>query len=288
MLIPKDDSTRNFLATANQRIWTDAFGHDWSADDRVNRINDVLSQRRDLDVKDMEKLQHDTFSRMSLVLLNWIMEKFDGNTPEFESIRQRWNAWSGKIEEDPTSFAEAAFLEVRLTNLLLTIVKKAFAPDQALSSYVHLNRRGWLLQFLNNDDVVRAFGLESGQVAAYLVDELLTNPETILLENYPEMNRWRTQHPLAKRIPIIGRLFKIDEIPQLGSNNTVKVETPEMGASGRWIWWLSDPLRSVWNFPVGQSGHIASKHYRSFRKNWRSAEYVPVFPEKHQPQSLDP
>jgi penicillin amidase len=274
------------IATANQRIWIDGLEHDWSSDDRANRIREVLAQRSDLSIKDMQALQHDTFSRMSLMLLNWIVRNLRQPPAEFDEYRARWAEWSGKIEEDPTSFAEAAFLEARLTNLMLSLIKRSFAPDKDLPNYVHLNRRGWVLELLNNDDAVRAFGLEPDQLAIYLVEELMTHPETVMLDNYAEMNRWRTQHPLAAKIPIVGRLFRIDEIPQLGSTHTVKVESPEMGASGRWVWSLTDPLRSVWSFPVGQSGHVASRHYRSFRKKWRSAEYIPVFPEKHQPPGL--
>ncbi len=286
LLSRTDQMESAFLATANQRIWIDGLDHDWSADDRASRIGEVLGQRNDLNLKDMELLQHDTFSRISLILLNWIIKNLKTEPSGFDDYRMRWDLWSGKIGDDPVSFAEAAFLETRLTNLLLTLIKQRYSSEANLPNYTHLNRRGWLLEFLKNDEAVRAFGIEPSILADFLVNELMTNPETILLENYPELNRWRTQHPLAARIPLIGRLFKIEEFPQMGSINTVKVETPEMGASGRWVWSLSDPLRSVWSFPIGQSGHIASKHYRSFRKKWRSAEYVPVFPENHQPPAL--
>jgi acyl-homoserine lactone acylase PvdQ len=45
------------------------------------------------------------------------------------------------------------------------------------------------------------------------------------------------------------------------------------------IWDIKDPRGGKWVFPVGQSGHVASSHYRDFHDHWISETYVPILPD---------
>jgi penicillin amidase len=277
-----EDSASSFIATANQRIWIDDISHDWSGDDRASRISEVLGQRNDLSLFDMQQLQHDTHSRFSLILLNWIMQFHEPSSPSLDERFVRWSNWTGKIVDDPDVFLDALFLETRLTNLLLSAVVQALMPGVELPKYQHLNKRAWLISVLSDDAALHAFGFRPSQLARFLVKEL--NERTSgAAESYPYLNRWKAQHPFVGRVPVLGRLFALDEVPQSGSHHTVKVELPKFGASGRFVWCVTEPTSSVWSFPLGQSGHIRSLHYRDLQKEWIAGKYLEVFPEGHRP-----
>ena len=271
-----------FIATANQRIWRDDFGNSWSSDDRVDRIRTVLSAKADHSQADMEALQKDTTSRFRKLLLAWVGKNVGSASelsPEQKKILDSWQGFDGDSQTHERAFTHSEIVDEELSTVLLSRVRDAFLTgDDREIKYESWMRRAWLLVVLtaDGDAGFQPFGLTAQEVARHLLAKVVAADPTLVLHS--EANRWKGQHPFVGRVPVLGALFKIDEFPQFGAGDTPRAEHPNFGPSTRLVWNLKKPEESTWSFPVGQSGHAFTAHYRDFQALWREGRSVPVFP----------
>jgi penicillin amidase len=70
------------------------------------------------------------------------------------------------------------------------------------------------------------------------------------------------ENPVVTRVPWIGKYFDIGPVPMSGGSTSVKQTTLKLGPSERMDSSLGDWDASLGNLPIGESGHIASFHYR--------------------------
>jgi penicillin amidase len=63
-------------------------------------------------------------------------------------------------------------------------------------------------------------------------------------------------------LPLVNSLFDIGPVEMSGSGTTVKQTTPRLGPSERMVVDFGDLDRSVQNLTVGESGFVASGHYK--------------------------
>jgi penicillin amidase len=68
-------------------------------------------------------------------------------------------------------------------------------------------------------------------------------------------------NPVINRIPVVGKYFNIGPVPMSGGSTTVKQTTRTLGPSERMDASLGDWDASLLNLPIGESGHVASRHY---------------------------
>jgi penicillin amidase len=74
--------------------------------------------------------------------------------------------------------------------------------------------------------------------------------------------QWNFAHPLGKQLPFLDRYFDIGPIEMSGSSTTVKQTVPTLGPSMRMVVDFGDLDRSVQNIATGESGFVASGHYK--------------------------
>jgi len=279
--IAKEESATSNIATANQRIWVDEFGHDWSADDRAVRIKKVLSTSSDWTLDDMQKLQLDTKTDFSKILTKWIQNYASEEARKANSgILNRWDQWDGEIAKDEIAFSLADKAEILLTNLILSkLVQDGKADAPPSMKYSDYMRRAWLISYLETDAFQSAVGLKQQDVADFILSNLHSISKTADLR-FSHSNRWTAQHPFVSRVPVLGSIFRVKEYPQWGSAQVVRVEMDNLAASTRLLWHMNQPQNSRWSFPVGQSGHPGSVNFRDAQSKWHSQQYWPVFPER--------
>jgi penicillin amidase len=82
--------------------------------------------------------------------------------------------------------------------------------------------------------------------------------------------QWNIQHAVGKQLPFVNGYFDIGPFPMSGSGTTVKQTTATLGPSERMVVDVGDWDKSVQNLPTGESGNVASPHYKD---EW-SAYYV--------------
>jgi penicillin G amidase len=105
--------------------------------------------------------------------------------------------------------------------------------------------------------------------------------------------RWKFEHPIGKELPLVSGYFDIGPVEMSGSGTTVKQTTATLGPSERMVVDLGDWDKSVQNLTTGESGHVASKHYkdewpayyvgRSFPMEFErigAADVLTIHPEK--------
>ena len=73
---------------------------------------------------------------------------------------------------------------------------------------------------------------------------------------------WALLHPVGKQLPVVSGFFNIGPVPMSGSGTTVKQTTDRIGPSERMVVDLGDLDRSVQNVTTGESGFVASSHYK--------------------------
>jgi penicillin amidase len=86
----------------------------------------------------------------------------------------------------------------------------------------------------------------------------------------PDPTRWKwgrymylaVDNPVVTRIPVVGKYFNIGPVPMSGGPTTVKQTTRVLGPSERMDESPGNWDASLLNLPIGESGHIASSHYR--------------------------
>nr|QEO74279.1 hypothetical protein [uncultured bacterium] len=272
MFLPRDANAAEpaFLATANERNWVEEFGGHWGSDDRKDRLRELLASDGNLAREDMEKFQLDTYSRYHRELARWLASHARAGTREQEEMLEAWRDWDGLAESSPAIFSQLDYVEFALRELLLGRVNRHFDgnSEAPMEKYVWDLKRAWVLKLLEAEGNFAAFGLTEEDAANYLIEKLSRDMRDGKLPPYPEKNRWQAQHPFASAVPLLGRLFAVEEYPQAGYNYLVRMETPKYGASVRLVWDLSDPAESTWIFPVGQSGHVGSAHYSDLHELW--------------------
>jgi acyl-homoserine lactone acylase PvdQ len=76
------------------------------------------------------------------------------------------------------------------------------------------------------------------------------------------MLQWNLTHPVGKQLPLVNGFFNIGPVEMSGAGTTVKQTTGTLGPSERMVVDLGDLDKSVQNLPMGESGMVASKHYK--------------------------
>jgi len=74
--------------------------------------------------------------------------------------------------------------------------------------------------------------------------------------------QWKLVQPVGNQIPFASGFFNIGPVPMSGSSTTVKQTTSGMGPSFRMVVDLGDLDKSVQNLVAGESGMVASGHYK--------------------------
>jgi len=70
------------------------------------------------------------------------------------------------------------------------------------------------------------------------------------------------ENPIVTRVPVIGKYFDLGPVPMSGGDTTVKQTSRRLGPSERMNASVGDWDASLLNLTIGESGHIASRHYR--------------------------
>lgn len=277
-LAPKSEySNGEQIATANERIWVDDTSHNWATDDRKDRIRSVLNELGNGSVTAMQDLQQDDHSRFLKELLTWLAVNIRKHNMAGGFDFEAWQNWTGSAAQAPDTFADGLAAESFMLRVMERRVRAAFLAkeSQSVPNYYFSMQRAWLIKTMQEKDGLRAFGIDEADMTQALVAAI--KKSRIDRIPYYEKNRWLKQHPFVGRVPVIGYLFRVREIDQFGFEDLVKIERPNSGASMRLVWDMSNPIQSTWSFPVGQSGHVGSKFYRSLQLDWQAKRYVPVF-----------
>ncbi len=266
------------IVSANQRMWTGDFGHYFCGENRTKRIQQVLDSSDSLRLVDMEKLQRDSTSLYHQALLRWVSQHAIPGDAEEAKLVESWKPWDGSAEGNPVAFTQALHIDGAFRGLLLARLREKFLPEGSKTLEYKWNLdNAWTLAIFQKEKGLSPFGLTEAEVATFLLGKARALGEISPDKAYNMSNRWEAQHPFAGAVPVIGGLFAIDETPQWGYSDLIRMEAHKSGSSVRLVWDLADPAKSSWIMPVGQSGHAGSTHFKDFQPKWFAGQTLKVF-----------
>lgn len=288
------------IATANQNPFPADFPYtvDGSFADpyRVDQIRALLNAKPKLTVNDMLGIQKDVYSAYDHFLAQQVVaaSAMHGNqdplVQEAVSVLRHWN---GQMDKDEAAPMMMRLLDEQLGSSLVAAsipapMNKAvqntmtFEPLNAerqrgerktgiaaahpalpdilprpfvVQGLLQARPQGWVT---NND----WDGWLRENFSAALQEGRKTQGTPVSKWRWGRMLEWNLQHAVGKQIPFVASFFDIGPVEMSGSGTTVKQTTKTLGPSERMVVDLGNLDKSVQNLPAGESGFVASRHYK--------------------------
>jgi penicillin amidase len=271
-----------FIVSANQNPFQADFpyrvGGIFGAQYRSRQILDMLvSGGNKLRPEDNLKIQKDVYGGLGKYLARQLVAVYDKRgaaNPVFNDAVGMLRSWDGQMDKDRA--------EPFIVTLVYQYIRKAVAEraapgsgdlyDTQISSAVVeriLKERpeGWFGDY--NELLLRCFadGMEEGQRIQG------TDPKRWRWGKYAYLE---IENPIVGRVPWVGKYFNIGPVPMSGAPTTVKQLNRRLGPSERMDVSLGDWDASLLDLTIGESGHIASWHYRDEWDAYYSGQSFPM------------
>jgi penicillin amidase len=270
------DPPSGFLATANSRVTTDnapvRLTHEWVDPYRIERIYKSLQGREQLKAADMLAVQTDVYSEVDQELGQRFAYAID-HTPSADDRLKKaadlMRSWDGKLTTD----SAAASIVTQTRSALWPMILEPKLGKEVAAEYhwsesnfaeeeiIMRAKADWLPPAYKNwdallTDAVRK-GMEQGKA-----------PADVAQWSYGSWHVVDIEHPLAKFLPLVGRMAGTGEQPQSGDTTTVKQVGRDFGPSQRFTMDWSNIDGSTENIVLGESGNPLSPYFRDQWNAW--------------------
>jgi penicillin amidase len=268
------------VATANQDPFPRDFAYrvNGSFDDeyRVEQIRALLSAKPKLTVGDMLAVQKDVYSAYDYFLAQQAITAVSKHGSNEQSVREAveiLRQWNGQMDKDQPAPMITELLSRDIGDALMRSLMQRAVPDihprpQIIEQLLGERPRGWV----PNDDWDGWF--EKRFTSALLVGRR-EQGRPVSRWRWGKMLRWKIEHPVGRQLPFVDRFFDIGPVEMSGSGTSVKQTTAVIGPSERMVVDLGDLDKSVQNLVAGESGFVASGHYKD---EWRAYYVGASFP----------
>jgi penicillin amidase len=269
------DPPSGFLATANSRVTTDKSPYpltlEWTEPYRAERIYKLLDGRSGLTPKDMLAVQTDVYSEMDQEFgqrLAYAIDHTAGVDARLHQAADLMRSWDGRLTTDSAAASLVTQARRVLWPLILEPKLGKLAADYrweesnfAEEEIVMHARADWLPHNYKNwdsllTDAVRK-AMDQGKA-----------PADVALWKYGNWHVVDLEHPLAKFLPLIGRIAGTGALPQSGDTTTVKQVGREFGPSQRFTMDWSNVDGSTENIVLGESSNPYSPYFRNQWNDW--------------------
>ncbi len=269
---------------------------------RIEQIRALLSAKPKLSVEDMLAIQKDVYSAYDSFLAKKVIAAFSSRGSRDALVRESIDVlrrWNGQMDKELASPMITELLSKQLgRSLVMALLQPSSirsvenkVSTQPQSSAVYTGGRqssavkptlvatqgARVPNILPRPEVIQDL-LESrppGWVAGNDWDRwLMENLSAALAEGrqrqgtpvskwkWGRLLQWTFAHPIGKQFPLFDRYFDIGPVEMSGSGTTVKQTTPTLGPSERMVADLAKWDKSVQNLTTGESGNVASTHYK--------------------------
>ena len=230
---------------------------------RSKQVRDMLSSRSGLRPEDTLAVQKDVYSGFTHLLARAVVTAYgrrgSGRADLGEAVGLL-RSWNGQMDKDRP--------EPMIVSLVFQHVRRAVAESAApgkgslyetqmapavIENLLRDRPAGWFRDY--DELLVRSF--------ADAVDEgeriQGSDVKKWIYGKYLEL---LIAHPIGHHLLLVGKYFDIGPVWMSGSSTSVKQTTRQLGPSERMNADLGDWDRSLMNLPIGQSGHVLSRHYK--------------------------
>lgn len=255
---------------------------------RSQQIRDQLRAHNHLSPRDMLAIQLDD---RALLLTRWkqLLEETLQKTPSAQWSQEMQQAlldWDGHAS--PQSVAYRVVRSFRyaviehIVNAFSAIVKLKY-PDFELPRLSQVEHAVWKLiqhrppHLLPSgddswDDMLAAR-------AQLIAEKLQSQPGGITARNWGEENTAAIRHPFSRFLPAwiaVWLDMPADQLP--GDHHVPRVQTPDFGASLRFVVSPGEEEKGYFQMPGGQSGHPLSPYYGAGHSDWVAGNASPFLP----------
>lgn len=280
------------IANANNRVVGDDYPHlitpDWPEGYRAARISKLLEAKAQHDSNSFAALQNDIVSPAALELLPLLFEHLETSADSIArntiDLLRSWDGAMDRAQPQPLIFA----------SWLRALGDQLYGDELGPLAPRYGGVRPRVLERMLNDSVQWCDDIETPEAEDCTAAITTSFANTIAglgerLGDDPTAWRWgdlhvaRFEHPVLRRIPILGDLFAVT-IATSGGDFTISRGTPRStkkspfthvhGAGLRTIFDLSDLDNSRLMIATGQSGHVRSPFFADTTVGWRDGRYL--------------
>jgi penicillin G amidase len=269
------------IVTANQNPFPPDYPYpvngNFASHYRSRQIRNMLTGRNGLRPEDTLAVQKDVYSAFSHFLAHTVVAAYErrgkGRADLADAVALL-RAWNGQMDKDRP--------EPLIASLLLQHFRKAVAEvaspgkgaiyqlqmaSAVIENLLRVRPAGWFADY--DHALLQSFGdaldegrrMQGADVKKWVYGKSLT----LLIA-----------HPIGHRLPLVARYFDVGPIEMSGSPTSVKQTTHQLGPSERMNADLGDWERSLMNLPIGESGHVLSRHYKDQWDAYYNATSFPM------------
>ena len=264
------------LASANDRPADTPIpiGFTFGSNDRIGRLYALLAERERITIDDLKRVQRDTNAPDAAMLAAALaaeIEKVPGGVGSARFLK-RLGRWSGNYGADVAGAVAFEMLLYHLVPRLYGGKKAADLPDL-------LGQWSYLSTYLMSDLAALA-ETERHQLLREAAKR--ASRAARRYKYWGDMHRLRVGHTLA-RLPLIGRLFMVADLPVGGSRQTPmkmahgfvnRRHAASFGQMARHISDLADLDANWFVILGGNDGWLGSENYADQIDLWREGRYV--------------
>jgi penicillin amidase len=272
------DPASGFIASTNNRPVEihPPIGYFFSANDRIDRLSQLLSQDERIDIGDLKRIQEDVYIPSAIEARDIIVGRLDAealNAGEREAlgILQSWNGEYTEESVGPVVF------EIFMTHFVTRFYGDTYDEDFAKLLLASEQKNFFATQDIGSDT--------TGTIEEYLSEALESTAEEFQkYENWGDMHRLKLSHPLGN-IPIVGGRYRFGDFPARGSynslmktahNTTNERHSTFYGANSRFICKVNDLNANYFVLLGGQDGWMGSDHFTDQVDLWLQGKYIEI------------
>jgi penicillin amidase len=285
--------SKDFFATANQHVtpdtyehW-DAVGYTWADPYRGDRINKVLTEKNNISMEDMGKLQTDYFSIPASAIVP-LLEKIKFEDSFSNAAKKYLMDWNFVLDKNSI----AAGIYVGFEKQLAIAAQKYFVPDE-IKPWINLQLKKVIerlenpIQYFGGDAAEainnrNAFIKKSFEQATQILKNKLGNDINAWQYGQEKYKHIYFEHPLANLVsPALKAKLNIGPLPRGGygqtPGSTGGADNQLSGASFRILMDTRDWDKTLIINTPGQSGDSNSPYYRNLFSTWANDSYFPSY-----------
>jgi penicillin amidase len=269
------DPPSGFVATANSRVTTEKSPYllslEWVDPYRAERIYKALQGRDQLKAKDMLAVQTDIYSEVDQELAHrfaYAIDHADGADGRLRAAADLMRSWDGRLTTDSAAASLVTQTRKALWPLLLTPKLGKIAEDYEWSESDFAEEEivmhaypEWLPPGFKDWDALLTEAVRKGM-------EKGKAPADVSKWAYGSWHLVDIEHPLARFLPMVGRIAGTDPQPLSGDTTTVKQVDSDFGPSQRFTMDWSNIDGSTENIVLGESGNPLSPYFRDQWTTW--------------------
>jgi len=261
---PKD----GFVVTANQNPFPVDYAYhvsgNFASPYRSRQIFNMLAKAgKKLRPEDSLRVEKDVYSGYNRFLAKRIVRAYagrNGGNKAMSDAVDLLKSWDGQMDKERP--------EPLITELTSNYIKKAAAERASPGS-------GGIYRYQLSSAIIQRMLTEKPEGWFQDYDQMLLQAFADAMEEGSRMQgadpkRWKwgrysyltVRSPVGSHLPVIGKYFDIGPVPMSGGPVTVKQTNGALGPSERMNAAMGDWDSSIWELPIGESGHFASSHYK--------------------------